>query len=211
MALCHGEVEGSLLASPGGVREGSLELLELLPFWHGLSSVWGREMWKVGERGLYLSNKSFCWGYHILQGGNSLKICICCSGQNFLCTPSPRDRFTTLDSRPALEPLYIGLFGSSGAGKSTLLNTILGKRFFLPVSGTRTCTSCQVHVSVCRSKHYEAKIFLLSDEVRLYSGPTMEGCPAPWPGVEEILPGGAPTALCSLCRGSSTRPALQCC
>lgn len=75
-----------------------------------------------------------------------------------------RDRFTTLDSRPALEPLYIGLFGSSGAGKSTLLNTILGKRFFLPVSGTRTCTSCQVHVSVCRSKHYEAKIFLLSDE-----------------------------------------------
>lgn len=68
-----------------------------------------------------------------------------------------------------MEPLYIGLFGSSGAGKSTLLNTILGKRFFLPVSGTRTCTSCQVHVSVCRSKHYEAKIFLLSDEVRLYS------------------------------------------
>ncbi|POI26840.1 hypothetical protein CIB84_009411, partial [Bambusicola thoracicus] len=54
-----------------------------------------------------------------------------------------RDRITTLDSRPALEPLYIGLFGSSGAGKSTLLNTILGKRFFLPVSGTRTCTSCQ--------------------------------------------------------------------
>ncbi|XP_015715298.1 nuclear GTPase SLIP-GC-like [Coturnix japonica] len=75
-----------------------------------------------------------------------------------------RDRITTLNSRPALEPLYIGLFGSSGAGKSTLLNTILGKRFFLPVSGTRTCTSCQVHVSVCRSKHYEAKIFLLSDE-----------------------------------------------
>ncbi|XP_072187057.1 nuclear GTPase SLIP-GC-like [Excalfactoria chinensis] len=75
-----------------------------------------------------------------------------------------RDRITTLNSRPALEPLYIGLFGNSGAGKSTLLNTILGKRFFLPVSGTRTCTSCQVHVSVCRSKHYEAKIFLLSDE-----------------------------------------------
>ncbi|NXJ09185.1 SLIP GTPase, partial [Odontophorus gujanensis] len=75
-----------------------------------------------------------------------------------------RDRITTLNSRPALEPLYIGLFGSSGAGKSTLLNTLLGKRFFLPVSGVRTCTSCQVLVSVCRSKNYEAKIFLLSDE-----------------------------------------------
>ncbi|NXC48236.1 SLIP GTPase, partial [Penelope pileata] len=75
-----------------------------------------------------------------------------------------RDRATSLDSRPALEPIYIGLFGSSGAGKSTLLNTILGKRFFLPVSGMRTCTSCQVHVSICRSRQYEAKIFLLSDE-----------------------------------------------
>ncbi|XP_021247509.1 nuclear GTPase SLIP-GC-like [Numida meleagris] len=75
-----------------------------------------------------------------------------------------RDRITSLNSRPALEPLRIGLFGSSGAGKSTLLNTILDKRFLLPVSGIRTCTSCQVHVSVCRNKYYEAKIFLLSDE-----------------------------------------------
>lgn len=97
----------------------------------------------------------------------------------FLVHPFPRDRLTTLNSGPALEPLYIGLFGSSGAGKSTLLNTILGKRFFLPVSGTRTCTSCQVHVSVCRSKHYEAKIFLLSDEVRVYSGPCHGRVPSP--------------------------------
>ncbi|NXK46460.1 SLIP GTPase, partial [Chauna torquata] len=75
-----------------------------------------------------------------------------------------RDRITALNSKPAFEPIRIGLFGSSGAGKSTLLNTILGKRFFLPVSGTRTCTSCQVQVSTCRSRHYEAKIFLLSSE-----------------------------------------------
>ncbi|NXL96255.1 SLIP GTPase, partial [Alectura lathami] len=77
---------------------------------------------------------------------------------------SLRDRITTLNSRPALDPIRIGLFGSSGAGKSTVLNTILGKHFFLPVSGMHTCTSCQVHVSVCKSRYYEAKIFLLSHE-----------------------------------------------
>ncbi|NXI65111.1 SLIP GTPase, partial [Anseranas semipalmata] len=75
-----------------------------------------------------------------------------------------RDRITTLNSKPAFDPIRIGLFGSSGAGKSTLLNTILGKRFFLPVSGTRTCTSCQVQVSTCTSTQYEAKIFLLSEQ-----------------------------------------------
>lgn len=75
-----------------------------------------------------------------------------------------RDRITTLNSKLAFEPIYIGLFGSSGAGKSTLLNTILHKRSFLPVSGTRACTSCQVQISTCSSKEYRAKIFLLSNE-----------------------------------------------
>ncbi|XP_035178548.1 nuclear GTPase SLIP-GC-like [Oxyura jamaicensis] len=75
-----------------------------------------------------------------------------------------RDRITTLSSKLAFEPIRIGLFGSSGAGKSTLLNTILHERFFLPVSGTRACTSCQVQISTCRSRQYKAKIFLLSQE-----------------------------------------------
>nr|XP_027311284.2 nuclear GTPase SLIP-GC-like isoform X1 [Anas platyrhynchos]XP_038028262.1 nuclear GTPase SLIP-GC-like isoform X1 [Anas platyrhynchos] len=75
-----------------------------------------------------------------------------------------RDRITTLSSKLNFEPIYIGLFGSSGAGKSTLLNTILHKRFFLPVSGTRACTSCQVQISTCGSREYRAKIFLLSNE-----------------------------------------------
>ncbi|XP_035424237.1 nuclear GTPase SLIP-GC-like [Cygnus atratus] len=75
-----------------------------------------------------------------------------------------RDRITTLNSKLAFDPIRVGLFGSSGAGKSTLLNAILHKRFFLPVSGTRACTSCQVQISTCRSKQYKANIFLLSNE-----------------------------------------------
>ncbi|KGL73240.1 Nuclear GTPase SLIP-GC, partial [Tinamus guttatus] len=75
-----------------------------------------------------------------------------------------RDRLTTLQEKSTFSVTSIGLFGSTGAGKSTLLNTLLGKEYFLPVSGTQTCTSCQVRVSVCRSKDYEAKIFLLSEQ-----------------------------------------------
>ncbi|NXD12172.1 SLIP GTPase, partial [Nothocercus nigrocapillus] len=75
-----------------------------------------------------------------------------------------RDRLATLKEKSTFSVTSIGLFGSTGAGKSTLLNTLLGQEFFLPVSGTQTCTSCQVRVSVCRSKHYEANIFLLSEK-----------------------------------------------
>lgn len=75
-----------------------------------------------------------------------------------------RERITTLNSKLAFDPIRVGLFGSSGAGKSTLLNAILHERFFLPVSGTRACTSCQVQISTCRSKEYKANIFLLSNE-----------------------------------------------
>ncbi|XP_068792494.1 nuclear GTPase SLIP-GC [Struthio camelus] len=75
-----------------------------------------------------------------------------------------RDRFDALQAKSTFSPIRIGLFGSTGAGKSTLLNTLLDRKFFLPVSGTRTCTSCQVQISTCRIKHYEANIFLLSEE-----------------------------------------------
>ncbi|NXI65112.1 SLIP GTPase, partial [Anseranas semipalmata] len=63
-----------------------------------------------------------------------------------------------------LDPIYIGLFGSTGAGKSTLLNAILDKNFFLPVSGSKACTSCVVQINTSRSKQHEAKIHLLTDE-----------------------------------------------
>ncbi|XP_013800501.2 nuclear GTPase SLIP-GC-like [Apteryx mantelli] len=75
-----------------------------------------------------------------------------------------RDRFVSLKEKSAFGLTRIGLFGSTGAGKSTLLNALLDKRFFLPVSGTRTCTSCQVQISTSRNKYYEANIFLLSEE-----------------------------------------------
>ncbi|NXE57247.1 SLIP GTPase, partial [Casuarius casuarius] len=75
-----------------------------------------------------------------------------------------RDRLNALKAKPVFGFTRIGLFGSTGAGKSTLLNALLDKKFFLPVSGTRACTSCQVQISTYGNKHYEANIFLLSEE-----------------------------------------------
>ncbi|NXG38762.1 SLIP GTPase, partial [Dromaius novaehollandiae] len=75
-----------------------------------------------------------------------------------------RDRLNALKAKPVFSFTRIGLFGSTGAGKSTLLNALLDKKFFLPVSGTRACTSCQVQISTHGDKHYEANIFLLSEE-----------------------------------------------
>lgn len=115
--------------------------------------LWEQALW--GEI-LQLARRKLPWNLNLLRWNPP------CS---YLC--SPRDRITTLNSKLAFEPIYIGLFGSSGAGKSTLLNTILHKRFFLPVSGTRACTSCQVQISTSSKREYGAKIFLLSSEVRL--------------------------------------------
>nr|XP_013800514.1 PREDICTED: nuclear GTPase SLIP-GC-like [Apteryx mantelli mantelli] len=75
-----------------------------------------------------------------------------------------RNRLTGLKPDILLDPICIGLFGSTGAGKSTLLNAIIEKNFFLPVSGSKTCTSCVVQVNTSRNKNYEAKIYLLDDE-----------------------------------------------
>ncbi|NWR63803.1 SLIP GTPase, partial [Bucorvus abyssinicus] len=75
-----------------------------------------------------------------------------------------RNRLTGLKPDILMDPIYIGLFGSTGAGKSTLLNTIIDKNFFLPVSGTTSCTSCVVQVNSNHSKQYEAKIHLLTPE-----------------------------------------------
>ncbi|KAM6355121.1 nuclear GTPase SLIP-GC-like [Podargus strigoides] len=75
-----------------------------------------------------------------------------------------RDRLTGLKPDILMDPIYIGLFGSTGAGKSTLLNAIIDKNFFLPVSGSKSCTSCVVQVNTSHSKLYEAKIHLLTDE-----------------------------------------------
>nr|XP_042703101.1 nuclear GTPase SLIP-GC-like [Chrysemys picta bellii] len=73
-----------------------------------------------------------------------------------------KNRLLTLKEKSSLDPIYIGLVGSTGAGKSSLFNAIIEERFFLPVSGSQTCTSCIVQVSSSRSKNYEAKIHLLS-------------------------------------------------
>ncbi|XP_062429317.1 nuclear GTPase SLIP-GC-like [Rhea pennata] len=75
-----------------------------------------------------------------------------------------KNRFAGFKTDISLNPIYIGLFGSTGAGKSTLLNAIIEKKFFLPVSGSKTCTSCVVQVNTSRSRKYEAKIYLLDDE-----------------------------------------------
>ncbi|KAM6323546.1 nuclear GTPase SLIP-GC-like [Aegotheles albertisi] len=75
-----------------------------------------------------------------------------------------KNRLLGLNSDILLDPIYIGLFGSTGAGKSTLLNAILGKKFFLPVSGSKSCTSCVVQVTTSHIRHHEAKIHLLTDE-----------------------------------------------
>ncbi|KYO44084.1 nuclear GTPase SLIP-GC-like [Alligator mississippiensis] len=75
-----------------------------------------------------------------------------------------KDRLSALKAKSSLDPIYIGLFGTTGAGKSTLLNAILEKKFFLPVSGSRTCTSCIVEIKTSQTKYYEANIHLLSDE-----------------------------------------------
>ncbi|KFU93032.1 GTPase SLIP-GC, partial [Chaetura pelagica] len=75
-----------------------------------------------------------------------------------------KNRLTGLKSDILVNPIYVGLFGTTGAGKSTLLNAIIDKRFFLPVSGSKSCTSCVVQVSMSHSKQYEAKIHLLTDE-----------------------------------------------
>ncbi|XP_006033960.2 nuclear GTPase SLIP-GC-like [Alligator sinensis] len=86
---------------------------------------------------------------------------------NLRCMPEASyilDRFFKLMEKTSLDPIYIGLFGSTGAGKTSLLNTILEKRFFLPVSGSTVCTSCVVEIHTSRAESYEAKIHLLSDE-----------------------------------------------
>ncbi|XP_064364274.1 nuclear GTPase SLIP-GC-like isoform X2 [Dromaius novaehollandiae] len=86
-------------------------------------------------------------------------------------SPGTTDGFEYIENRLKglkpdilLDPICIGLFGSTGAGKSTLLNAIIEKKFFLPVSGSKTCTSCVVQINTSRTKNYEAKIYLLSDE-----------------------------------------------
>ena len=71
--------------------------------------------------------------------------------------------------KPSLDPIYIGLFGSTGAGKSSLINAIIQQAMFLPVSGESICTSCIVQVSSGCCEQYEAKIHLLSDQVRAAS------------------------------------------
>ncbi|NXG38766.1 SLIP GTPase, partial [Dromaius novaehollandiae] len=68
-----------------------------------------------------------------------------------------RNRLKGLKPDILLDPICIGLFGSTGAGKSTLLNAIIEKKFFLPVSGSKTCTSCVVQINTSRTKNYEAK------------------------------------------------------
>ncbi|NXE57244.1 SLIP GTPase, partial [Casuarius casuarius] len=78
-----------------------------------------------------------------------------------------RNRLKGLKPDILLDPVCIGLFGSTGAGKSTLLNAIIEKNFFLPVSGSKTCTSCVVQINTSRTKNYEAKVYLLSDEARI--------------------------------------------
>ncbi|KFO94095.1 Nuclear GTPase SLIP-GC, partial [Buceros rhinoceros silvestris] len=75
-----------------------------------------------------------------------------------------KNHLTGLKPDSLMDPIYIGVFGSTGAGKSTLLNSIIDKQYFLPVSGTTSCTSCVVQVSSNHGKHYEAKIHLLTPE-----------------------------------------------
>ncbi|KYO32291.1 hypothetical protein Y1Q_0009026 [Alligator mississippiensis] len=89
---------------------------------------------------------------------------------NLRCMPEASyilDRFFKLMEKTSLDPIYIGLFGSTGAGKTSLLNTILEKRFFLPVSGSTVCTSCVVEIHTSRAESYEAKIHLFSDEAHI--------------------------------------------
>lgn len=76
------------------------------------------------------------------------------------------NRLLALIEKPSLDPIYIGLFGSTGAGKSSLINAIIQQAMFLPVSGESICTSCIVQVSSGCCEQYEAKIHLLSDQVR---------------------------------------------
>ncbi|NXA54023.1 SLIP GTPase, partial [Nothocercus julius] len=78
-----------------------------------------------------------------------------------------RNRLAGLEPDVLKDPICVGLFGSTGAGKSTLLNAIIEKNYFLPVSGSQTCTSCVVQVNTSRNKYYEAKIYLLNDEARI--------------------------------------------
>ena len=80
--------------------------------------------------------------------------------------------------KPSLDPIYIGLFGSTGAGKSSLINAIIRQAMFLPVSGESICTSCIVQVSSGCCEQYEAKIHLLSDQVRAASLPPSFSSPS---------------------------------
>ncbi|KFP82976.1 Nuclear GTPase SLIP-GC, partial [Apaloderma vittatum] len=75
-----------------------------------------------------------------------------------------KNRLSGMKPDVVVDPIYIGVFGSTGAGKSTLLNAIMDKNFFLPVSGSKACTSCVVQVGTGLSRQYEAKIHLLTDE-----------------------------------------------
>ena len=81
--------------------------------------------------------------------------------------------------KPSLDPIYIGLFGSTGAGKSSLINAIIRQAMFLPVSRESICTSCIVQVSSGCCEQYEAKIHLLSDQVRAACLPPSFSSPSP--------------------------------
>ncbi|XP_053106096.1 nuclear GTPase SLIP-GC-like isoform X2 [Hemicordylus capensis] len=80
-------------------------------------------------------------------------------GSNYLS-----ERLYTLKKKTSLDPICIGFLGSTGAGKSSLLNALIGKKLFLPVSGSKTCTACVVQVKRSKSNFCEATIHLLSDQ-----------------------------------------------
>ncbi|XP_054857788.1 nuclear GTPase SLIP-GC-like [Eublepharis macularius] len=75
-----------------------------------------------------------------------------------------KNRLNALQEKTSLDPIYIGFLGRTGAGKTSLLNAILGKKLFLPVSGSSVCTSCVVQVNTSSAEQYEATVHLLSDD-----------------------------------------------